>query len=158
MSKNLKTILIVLGTMFFLSCGYKPINLKDNETINLQNIKIEGEKRIAYSIKNNVLLVSNNKSNNKYNALIKVKKKKSSKIKNKAGKVTRYDLTLTVDLILTDIENKSEYRKTFLKKLDYNISKIHSDTINNENNTAKIITQQISDEINNYINLLMRNK
>lgn len=158
MSKSLKTILIILGAMFFLSCGYKPINLKNNENINFQNIKMEGEKRIAYTIKNNLLSSSNSKSNNKYNALIKVKKKKDSKIKNKAGKVTRYDLTLQVDLILTDIESNSDYRKTFLKKLDYNIAKIHSDTINNENNTTKIIVQQISDEINAYINLLMRNK
>ena len=45
-----------------------------------------------------------------------------------------------------------------MRNTDYNVANIHSDTINNENNATKNITQQLSDDITNYIILTMRNR
>ena len=83
-----------------LSCGFKPINEKNSRLIYLNKVNISGEKRISYTLKNNILIISNKDSKNKYDANIQVQKQKNTKIKDKTGKVTRYDMAITVNLEL----------------------------------------------------------
>jgi len=154
----MKTLFIITLSLTLFSCGFKPINEKGVSLIHLQKIDITGEKRIGYVLKNNISLISDKNSANKYRAVIQVEKQKNSKIKNKAGKIIRYNLLLKVNLQLTDIINNTEMKKQFLRDLDYNVSDIHSDTINNENNAIKNIIQQISEDMNNFLSLSLRNK
>ena len=67
-----KIIIIFILPFFFLSCGFKKINM-DNPLVDL-NVVIVGENRIAYVIKNNILLISNKDSSNKYIVDIKITK------------------------------------------------------------------------------------
>ena len=117
-----------------------------------------GEQKVSYLLKNNILLISNSASENKYNADLTIDKQKNSKIKNKSGKITRYNLSLSVNVKLTNIEDETLIQKTFLKSVDYDVAEIHSDTVRNENNAIKSATQQISDDIINLINLSLRKK
>ena len=74
--KNIKIISILVFLILLSSCGFKPINQKNGNLINFRNIKVTGEQRIAYALKNNLLLISNNNSKNNYDAEIKINKKK----------------------------------------------------------------------------------
>ena len=65
---------------------------------------------------------------------------------------------MLANLELTNLKNKNRIQKSFVRNTDYNVANIHSDTINNENNATKNITQQLSDDITNYIILTMRNR
>ena len=159
MIKYIKSILIIiLGMLTLLSCGFKPINKKDGKLIYFNKITISGEKRISYILKNNILLISDQNSKNKYNVRIEVQKKKNIKIKDSTGKVTRYDLAITINLELVDLNNNSKIERTFIKNGNYDVASIYSDTISNENNATKNIIQQLSEEINNFITLTMRDK
>ena len=109
-------------------------------------------------LKNNILLISDKNSPNVYDVSIKLIKQKDSKIKDTTGSTTRYTLKLSASLELTGLDSKDKIQKVFVRSADYNVASIHSDTINNENSASKNITQQLSDDITNFIILRMRNK
>ena len=79
MKKNIKIISILAFSMLLLSCGFKQIQGK--KKIQIQNININGENRIAYVLKNNISLMSDNNSKNKYDVEINIKKEKKIKLK-----------------------------------------------------------------------------
>ena len=155
--KNIK-ITSILIFLILSSCGFKPINQKNNSLIYFNEIVISGDKRISYSLKNNISLISDETSKNNYNAEIKLTKQRKIRIKEISGKVTRYNINLSALLRLTNNKNRKEIQKTFDRNADYDVATIHSNTINNENNATKNLTQQISTEIINFINLSMRHE
>ena len=157
MSKNIKSILIIILPVFLLSCGFKVINKKNEKLIFIQNISIEGEKRSANLLKNNILLISDSNSKNIFDVKIEITKKKENKIKNISGRVTRYNLSLFVKLELKNLEDNKRINQTFFRTLDYNVAKVHSDTISNENSATKNLMKQISNDIVSFITLSMRN-
>mgnify|MGYP006217811665 CR=1 FL=1 len=157
MKKKIKIISIFIFSILLVSCGFKQINQNNKNLIYIQKINIIGERRISYILKNNILLISDKNSKNKYQIEIAIKQKKSNKIINAVGKVTRYNLSITTDVNLKNIDNKENINKTFSRSNTYNVSKDHSDTINNEKNSVKNIIQQLSDDIINFITLLNKN-
>ena len=144
--KNIKTIYLLIF-LFFLSCGFKPANLKDRNQIFLQEINISGEKKIGYTLKNNILLISNKTSKDKYTAKIKIVKQKNIKIKDTTGKVTRFNLSLSANLQLTNLKNNIQTQKYFIRTVNFDVADVHFNTINNERNATDNLTQQISDDI-----------
>ena len=146
----------ILIFLLLSSCGFKPMHQKNNNLIYFNKIVISGDKRIGYSLKNNISLISDENSKNNYNAEIKLTKQRKIRIKEISGKVTRYNINLSALLKLTNNKNRKEIQKTFNRNADYDVATIHSDTINNENNATKNLTKQISTDIINFINLSMR--
>ena len=84
-----------------------------------------------------------NSSKNKYTARIETKIKKVNKIKDETGKVIRYDLSVTANLELKNLNNKREIKKIFVRSGDYDVAQIYSDTINNERNLIRNITKNL---------------
>ena len=154
----MKSILIIILSIMLLSCGFKPINLKNEKLIYIKNIDVKGATRSAYFLKNNILLISDNNSKNIYDIELKITKKENSKIKNKSGRTTRYNLLLVAELELKNLNNKIETKKMFFENGDYEVATIHSNTINNKNSVEKDIIQKLSEDIVTYIALSMRNK
>ena len=152
MKKNIKIISILACSMLLLSCGFKQIQGK--KKIQIQNININGENRIAYVLKNNISLMSDNNSKNKYDVEINIKKEKKNKIKDLAGKVIRYELFIEADFKLTDLNDNKIIQKKFIKTSDYTVGSSHSGTIDNERNATKNIIRQLSEDINNFITFL----
>ena len=152
MKKNIKIISILACSMLLLSCGFKQIQGK--KKIQIQNINISGENRIAYVLKNNISLMSDNNSKNKYDVEINIKKEKKNKIKDLAGRVIRYELFIEADFKLTDLNDNKIIQKKFIKNSDYTVGSSHSVTIDNEQNATKNIIRQLSEDINNFITFL----
>ena len=152
---RIKTSIITTLLIFTVlaSCGFEKIYKKDNKTIYIETIKIEGAKKIAYKIKNNILLIANKNSENKYNIRLKTEKNKNSKIKDIKGKVTRYRLTIKVVVDLENLRNSLIISKTFEKQADYDVEKNHSKTLSNENNAIDGIIQDLSNDIINFITI-----
>jgi len=156
--KKLKITLILVLLVVTSSCGFKPMNLAGNKTVNFKNINISGDKKISYNLRNNILLISSNDSKNVRDLDIKLQKKKNSKIKDKAGKITRYNLSISAILKLTNLKDSSVIEKTFSQNEDFYVSANHIDTITNEKNAVKNIIDQLSMDIVNFITLRMRNR
>tara|TARA_B110000285_G_C15019989_1_gene561057 strand:+ start:128 stop:610 length:483 start_codon:yes stop_codon:yes gene_type:complete len=155
--KKAKIISIFILLILLTSCGFKAFNQNQSEQIYIQKIKIVGDQRIAYLLKNNIRLASSNKSEKRYDVAIKIEKQKIDKIKDDTGKVKRFTLSLNLDLRLIDLNTNNKKQKTFTRNRDYSVGSIHSDTIDNENEAMKNIIKNISDDIIIFINMPTRN-
>jgi len=151
MRKNIKIITIFIFSILLVSCGYKKIHQKKNTLIYIQNINIIGEKIMSNKLRNNIVLISNANSENKYDIKIMLEKNKTIKIKDTTGKATRYKITVSADVIFKDIIRVKSIHKTFAQSGDYDIAKNHSDTMYKERNAENTLAQQLSDQIINFI-------
>ena len=158
MKNKKKIISVFILSLILSSCGFKQISIKNSELIYIQNINIIDEQRIAYNLKNDILLISDLNSKNKYDVEVKIEKRKKNKIRDKTGSVTRYQILVNASLQLTNLNDNKKTEKVFLRNGDYDVTTIHSNTLNAEKYLIKNLTQQISDDIVNFITLMMRNK
>jgi hypothetical protein len=152
--KNIISFLII----FFLviSCGYKKINTEQS-LMHLQTVSVSGKNRISYLLKNDISLISNKNAADKYDVAIELKKRKQDKITNKQGKITRYTVNIDANLILKNNNNNRIINKNFSNKGDFEVASDHSETINNEKIITKIIMQQLTSEIINFITFSNKN-
>tara|TARA_B100000780_G_C21068623_1_gene429850 strand:+ start:730 stop:1203 length:474 start_codon:yes stop_codon:yes gene_type:complete len=157
MIKKINIILIFLFSLLLISCGYKKINHKET-SINIESINVTGDNRIAYNLKNDINLITNENSENVFRINLKIIKQVNNKIKDATGKITRFNLTINGDLILTNVKTLEEINKSFSKNGDYDVAENHSDTIKNEKQATKNVTRQLSEEVINFIILIDKNK
>ena len=157
MIKKINIILILLFSLLLISCGYKKIIQKETN-INIQSINVTGENRIAYNLKNDIGLITNENSENSFRINLKITKKIDNKIKDTTGKITRFNLTINGDLVLINVKTLEETNKSFSKNQDYDVAENHSDTIKNEKQATKNVTRQLSGEVINFIMLIDKNK
>jgi len=156
MNKIMKILFFLVSIVLLTSCGFKKIN-QDKTLIHFKNITTSGEDRIAYKLKNSILLVSNEMATTTYDVDIKVIKKKSNKIKNDKGKITRYSLNISAIVNFNNINTQEIINRSFTESTDYNIGQNHSQTKNNEVNATQILIDQLSETILNFITLTIKN-
>ena len=153
--KKLKFLPIILLFIILNGCGYSRLSVQSNE-LKFNTIEINGDKRLAYVLKNNLSLLSKTESKNTYDLSINLTNSKVSKIKDATGKTTRFNLVLNGDLKLTN-NKKIVYNRMFTVNNDYDVSKNHSDTIRNEKNSIQNNVDALSEEITKYIQLINLN-
>jgi len=156
MTKKNNIIFIFLVYTLVTSCGFKKIN-QGESMIHLQNISVNGEKRISYSLKNNILVISNSDAQSKYDLEIDLKKTKSNKIKDSTGKVTRFNIEISANLNLQNYYDTEIVSRIFSKNTDYEIADNHSKTVSNEKTAIKLTVQELSEEIKKFIIITTRN-
>jgi len=145
--------------VFFLilllnSCGYKNLNSENFNNFKINKLEITGENKLIYKIKNNIEIYSNQESKFTYDIKINLISVKETKIKNTTGKTTRYSTRLQANTLITNVETKIDYKKTFSSINDYDVGSIHSDTLKNEKNAIENNINYISNEIIKYLKLL----
>lgn len=144
MKKNL-----FLGTIFVLlltNCGFKVIDNKKLYNFDIVKVNSTGDSKIAFILKNN-LEAKNNKKEKKVKLDIKIKKEKSIKEKNIKNQITKYKITIALDI--SYILDSSSKRGTFnLNKFGvYDVTEQYSQTINNENNLINLLSKNLIEEI-----------
>ena len=152
--KYKKLLIIFFSILFLNSCGYKNLNSEKLNNYKIDQLNIKGNEKIAYKLKNNIEIYSNQNSTLTYNVKIKLITLKESKIKNTAGKITRYSKILQADMVVTNTNNQNKYKKKFSSTNDYDVGSTHSDTLNNEKNANENNLSFISSEIIKYLKLL----
>jgi len=145
--------LIMLMIFMHTSCGYKRINQKENNNYQITKVKMTGDMRISDVIQNEISLNSSSDGNEKIQLEINIKKEKNILNKNIKGKITKYGLTINASLQLENTESKEIIKRNFTRKMSYDVSKIHSDTLLIEKKYTKILAENISEDIVNFINL-----
>jgi len=152
---KIKISLYILIIISLSSCGYSRLNNQSNE-FKFNSIEINGDKRLSYTLKNNLNLLSKSESKKSYDVLINLTSSKTSKIKDTTGKTTRFNIVLNGDLKLTD-NHKVVMNRSFTVNNDYDVSNNHSDTIRNEKNSIQNNIDSLSEEITKYIQLINLN-
>ncbi len=153
--KKIRISLYIIIIIALSSCGYSRLNDQSNE-FKFNSIEINGDKRLSYILKNNLNLLSKPESKKSYDVLINLTSSKTSKIKDKTGKTTRFNIILNGDLKLID-NNKVVTNRSFTVNNDYDVSNNHSDTIRNEKNSIQRNIDALSEEITKYIQLINLN-
>ena len=153
--KKLKFLLSIIVIISVSACGYSRLNDQSNE-LKFNNIEINGDKRLAYILKNKLTLLSKTGSKNTYDLSINLTNSKTSKIKDATGKTTRFNMVLNGELKLTD-DNKVVKNRLFTVNNDYDVSNNHSYTIRNEKNSIQNNIDLLSEEITKYIQLINLN-
>ena len=157
MYKKIIKYLSFLFMLIPLNCGFEVVNKSKINNFSIQEIRTDGDKRISYRIKNNLLSYS--KENSQRNLIIDIntKKTKSPKEKNIKNEITKYEINLDIEILISFIgSGKNSQKKNFKISGDYAVGRIHSTSISNEkkliNSLVENISKKILDEIEININ------
>ena len=132
--KLYKTLLcfhFILFLSFLSSCGYQSLLNENSNKFSIKSFNIEGNKRLAQILKNN--LVSSRNTSNNLILDINARKNKSIAHKDSSGKTIEYNLKISFDLTATESVSRREVlSKTFSLDSNYKASDLYSDTLNRE--------------------------
>ena len=148
-------------TKFFLflflfatvNCGYKVINESERNKFSIQEIKTSGDKRINFKIKNNLLNFSKKKSQNILLIDLNTKKIKNIKEKNIKNEITKYEISLNVDVEFNLINSDENYTLNISNTGSYLVVDSYSTTLNNEKKLIDDLIENISEKILKKISL-----
>ena len=151
MGKFKKLLLLIFILTVFSSCGFKAVNYSELLNFTISEIKTSGEKRINYKIKNKLKASSNSKERKLISLNLNTTKVKSVKEKNIKNEITKYEIAVTVNVKVLEINSNNKIE--FTKKIngDYSVSNKYSQTINNEKNLINVLTEELTKEILNEI-------
>ena len=154
MKKFLNLFLLLI---FVTSCGYKNINLEGENDLNISQIILVGNKKIGRILQSEILLISSSEGSEKIEINLSSNKSKTVSNKDNSGKITKYDIIITADLIITNLNSQKIIRKSFVKSGSFDVKTKHIDTINTEKKETKNLTNQIAEEILNYFKISYKN-
>ena len=143
MKKYLNIIIIFL---LFSACGFKVVNQSELRDYYISNIKTEGDKRISYLIKNNLLNSLKDQNKQPLDIELNIQKLKSIKEKNIKNEITKYQIEINITVeFKKNIDDKDKL--VISKTGEYLVSKQFSQTISNEKKLIQVLTENISEEI-----------
>ena len=144
--KTLLCFYFILFLSFLSSCGYQSLLNENSKKFGIKSFNIEGNKRLAQILKNN-LVSPKNKSNNLI-LNINAKKNRSIVHKDSAGKIIEYNLKISFDLTaIESVSRKEILSKTFTLDGSYKASDLYIDTINRERKIINELTESIATQI-----------
>ena len=144
--KTLLCFYCIVFLSFLSSCGYQSLSNENSKKFGIKNFNIEGNKRLAQILKNN-LVSSKNKSNNLI-LDINARKNRSIVHKDSAGKITEYNLKISFDLTATEsMSRRKVLSKTFTLDNNYKASDLYLDTLNREKKVIDELIESIATQI-----------
>ena len=144
--KTLLCFYFILFLSFLSSCGYQSLLNENSKKFGIKSFNIEGNKRLAQILKNN-LVSSKNKSNN---LILDINARKNRSIihKDSTGKITEYNLKISFDLTaIESVSRRKVLSKTFALDGDYKASNLYTDTLNREKKIINELTETIATQI-----------
>lgn len=147
---NLFKIFFVLILLY--GCGFKVQNQSELKNYYIKNIVTSGDNRINFNIKNKLLLKTGPEDKETLNLTIKTKKTKSVKEKNNKNIITKYIIRIDLDIIAE--LNGSSKNIILSDERDFNVGIQYSETIKNEKQTIKDITDNLIDKIIREISII----
>ena len=144
MTKKLNIIIIFL---LLSACGFKVVKQSELKNYYISNVKTNGDKRISYLIKNNLLNSIKDQSKEPLTIELDIQKLKGIKEKNIKNEVTKYEISIKVIIEIKNKDFTQNGQIIIVKTGEYIVSDQYSQTINNEKKLIDILTNDLSDEI-----------
>ena len=146
MVKN-KIISLIICLFIFSGCGFKVVNLSELNNFYINEIDTEGDKRVSYEIRNNLISMTKDPEKKLINLKLNTNKTKIIKEKNIKNEITKYEINLAVNITTYDKKYDILHQFTETSKGSYDVSKQHSQTLSNEKKQTKILSKKISERI-----------
>ena len=145
--KTIVVILFLLISFFVTACSYQKMNSIDQKKIFIQEFEINGDTRESFVIQKKIKRFSNKNSANKVKIYINLTKGKTIKEKNIQNKVTKYNLSLSADVKIVELNTAREIKRTFVANQTYDVDDNYSNTVNNLKAASNTLIDRIIDEI-----------
>ena len=154
-----KIIYLAFSTFLFMcvnNCAdYKPIFSSENINFEIGSYTIKGNEilgnKIYYKLENLSQSTKENTNKQSIDLTIEVKKDQEVTIKDSAGKISEYKITLNTSVQVTDFLNKKQLLdETFVTSTTYKVQSQYSETINLENKSVDSLLE------NTYRELLLK--
>ena len=150
MVKN-KIIVLIFSLVIFSGCGFKVVKLSELNNFYINEIDTEGDKRVSYEIRNNLVSMTKNPEKKLINLKLNSNKTKTIKEKNIKNEITKYEVLIETNLNFVLIRNSENYDIKISSKGDYLVADNYSTTLSNEkklvDDLIESISQKILDEI-----------
>ena len=153
MTKKLISFFIFLT--IFTSCGYKVVHQEKLKNYNIAEISTVGDNRINYLLKAKLKTDQKIQKQKSFVINLKTQKIRSIKEKNIKNEIIKYELRIIAEIGYLILDEKNPGKFILSESGDYVVAKIYSNTLNNEKNLVKILTDKIFYKINeNLINVV----
>ena len=140
----LNTIILIFLTN---ACGFKIVNLSDLNNYYISSVETKGDKKANYIIKNNLLNSFRDENKIPLNLNLETKKVRDIKEKNIKNEITKYEVTIET-LVIFEQTNTNEKKRIIISKSgEYGVNEQYSQTITNEKNLIKVLSNEVSEEI-----------
>ncbi len=140
--------IIPLIFLFLLSaCSYQKMNSTNQKKFYIQEFEVTGDTRELFIIQKKIQRFSNKKSENKIKIFINLTKNRSIQEKNIQNKVTKYNLSLSADVKIKELNTSREINRNFNATETYNVEDSYSNTVNNSKNANNSLIDKIVNEI-----------
>ena len=147
---RIKTIVVIpflLISFFVTACSYQKMNSIGQKKIFIQEFEINGDTRESFVIQKKIKRFSNKDSVNKIKIYINLTKGKNVKEKNIQNKVTKYNLSLSADVKIVELNTAREIKRTFVANQTYDVDDNYSNTVDNLKAASNTLIDRIIDEI-----------
>ena len=144
-----KTLILTLLLIHLLvsSCSYQKKNATKQKKFYIQEFEVTGEAKESFIIQKKIQRFSNKNSENRIKIIIDLTKKRSIKEKNIQNKVIKYNLSLSADVKIIELNSTREVSRNFTANQTYNVEDSYSGTVNNSKDANNSLINTISDEI-----------
>tara|TARA_Y100000591_G_scaffold326072_1_gene348099 strand:- start:515 stop:985 length:471 start_codon:yes stop_codon:yes gene_type:complete len=136
-------VLLILLT----SCGFKVVDKSKQNNFFINKINTEGDRRVNFILKNELLNNSVKNSQNQIRLDINSKKVKTIKEKNIKNQVTKYEINLNIDLKVKFANTNREFNVSSSSNGDYSVADNYSSTLSNEKKLIENLVENISEDI-----------
>ena len=153
MKKIAHSIFLLILLIFINGCaGYEPIFGSTNLQFEIADYSIEGNKILGNKIYSKLYSLSKSKKDDQnlrnVDLTIKVSKDKNATVKDSAGKILEYKITLNTDIKVTDFLTKDKILdQIFISSLTYKVQNKYSDTANLENKSIENLLNKTYQEL-----------
>lgn len=147
MNKVKLFLIAILSILFTTSCSYQKMNSVDQKKFHIQEFEISGDARDSFLIQKKIQRFSNKDSMNKIKIFVELKKSKTIKEKNIQNKVTKYNLALTANVKVVELNTTKVIERTFKDSQSYSVDDSYSNTVNNSKDANNSLIDTIVDEI-----------
>ena len=139
--------------IFINGCaGYEPIFGSTNLQFEIADYSIKGNKILGNKVYSKLYGLSKSKKDDQnlrsIDLVIEISKDKKATIKDSAGKILEYKITLNTDIKVTDfITRDNILNQIFTSSITYKVQDKYSDTINLENKSIEDLLDKIYQEL-----------
>ena len=147
MIKNIAKIFLICLLFVTTGCGFKVLNELEDNNFTINDIQTTGDKRINFKKRNNLLTYTKKDTQNILFVNLDSKKIKSIKEKNIKNEVTKYLISITINLEFSILNINEKHQISISNEGEYLVADNYSSTLSNEKKLIDDLIDNISDEI-----------
>ena len=146
-----KLITSFIAIFLITGCGFKVAKIEKISSFYISEVKTSGDSRVNYKLKNKLL--QNSQDIDKQPAFVTLKtiKTKTIKEKNIKNEITKYNISISVNVDVSAANNRIIRSFTAKRMGSYLVKTKHSETMNNEKKLTDTLSNKLSSEIQNKI-------